>query len=466
MTKRTPPPPEASGADDVRAEMSARLKALAGPGDAGESVKSQISRAARRLSHPELTPGAVKRLWYGEVNVFAHIADHIRAASTAGSDEGFVIDADGRIRARAVPGDRPPVVVGLGRELISVELRPSGVSAGGLGSLRHWLLSMMADGRAFRVIDVDRATMSGAKSALIALDRVEEAMTRAPGRTSSLIEGMAMIADKDGVRPLDEAVLSELGISPVASYDVACYLARNLDVVVFQPIAGRIDVLAKARGAASEAVRHARAWLGSIPGPARLRILWGDGWLSELAGTGSQAAARLVRLVALERGSEKPPDYLSRRIRLADVPAIEMEPLVPMLGILSRGFDQEIFGELINRKLAQRLWVIGVDDGRATFNYIPVGPDYYGRNFFLDAIGRRISDQPDQRYGEAVERSLVEAANDQEPHFERVQARIREHADDGTAGEVRIASYGRLVVPIEGKRVVTVSSLTPPPAAA
>jgi len=461
--------PEADGGSQaIRDEMSTRLRALAGSPAAGESVKSQILRATRRLAHPQLTASIVKRLWYGEIRIVpAHLADHIRAAGEPRSEEGFIIDADGHVRARAGNGIRHhPVAVGFGRETVTIELRPSTVSAGGLGTLRNWLLSMISDPRGFRVVDVDRATLSPPSNALKALDRIEEAMKETQGRYGSLVHGMAMIADENGVRELNEAVLAELGISPESSCDVALYLARNLDVVVFQPIGGRTDVLARARGTATRAVIHARAWLACQTAPARLRIHWGEGWLSEPVPDGSIAAARLMQLVHLDHAGQKQPLYLAERIELDDVPAREMEPLRPMLSVLSRGFNQHTFNELMDRRLAHRLWAVGIDGGRATFKFVPVGPDYYGKSFAFDAVGQRVADQPDGVYGRAVEKALVEAASFSRPYFERVRARIREHGDDGTPGVVRIARYGRLVVPIDAKRVVTVSSLTPPPAVA
>lgn len=454
-----------SGAEAVRAEMSMRLRDLAGPPGAGENVKSQILRVARRLAHPELTTSFVKRLWYGEIQVVAaHLADHIRVASEPRLEDGFIIDADGRVRARMRKGEQHPVAVEFGRDMITVEIRSGGVSSGGLVTLRNWLLSMMSDTRGFRVVDVDRATLSPSSNALTALDRIEEAMKHAQGRYVPLIEGMAMIADENGVRALDEAALADLGVSPESTYDVAKYLARNLDVVVFQTIAGRVDVIARARGLITRAVVHARAWLSCQHGPARLRIHCGEGWLSEPAINGSMAAARLFQLVQFDRTGSRQPLYAAERIRLEDVPAREMEPLLPILGVLSRGFNQDIFNELVDKRLAHRLWVVGVDDGRAVFKFVPRGPDYYARSFAFDAIGQRVADQPDHAYGAAVEKALVEASTFSRPHFERVRARIREHADDGTPGEVRIANYGRMVVPIDSRRVVTISSLTPPPA--
>lgn len=443
-----------------------RLRALAGVPRAGENVKSQILRVTRHLAHPHLTFSVVKRMWYGEVNeVAAHLADHIRAVCEPRRQDGFVIDVEGHVRAR-IDGTASthPVTVGFGRDLVTVELKASTVSAGGLGTLRNWLLSMMSDRRDFRIVDLDRSVLSTSSNSLSALDVIEGMMKETQGRFRSLVEGTAMIADENGIRELNEQVLDEYGISPESTCDVARYLVRNLDVVVFQPIAGRIDVLARARGSISRAVIHARAWLACQTGPARLRIHWGEGWISEPAPTGSTAAARLVQLVHLEKTGSGVPLYRSQRIALDDLPAREMEPLGPMLNILSRGLNQHIFNELIDRRLAHRLWVVGIDDGRATFKFVPGGPDYYGPSFAFDAIGRRVSDQPDSAYGAEVEKALVEASTFSQPYFERVSARIREHADDGTPGVVRIARYGRLVVPIDARRVVTVSSLTPPPA--
>ena len=67
----------AATAEAVRQELAGRVRHLAGPVQAGESVHALIRRVARRCG---MQAGQIKRLWYQEWTVVpAHVADTLRA---------------------------------------------------------------------------------------------------------------------------------------------------------------------------------------------------------------------------------------------------------------------------------------------------------------------------------------------------------------------------------------------------
>jgi len=70
-----------SAVEDIRLEMSGKLRHLAEPVSPGESVKACLRRASIRAG---IAFGQCRRLWYGEWRVVpAHVADQIRKASDA-----------------------------------------------------------------------------------------------------------------------------------------------------------------------------------------------------------------------------------------------------------------------------------------------------------------------------------------------------------------------------------------------
>ena len=63
--------------DPVAAEMQQIVRAMADPPRPGESVKSQINRAAKQL---DLTARRTESFWYGRGRTLAIEADRLRAA--------------------------------------------------------------------------------------------------------------------------------------------------------------------------------------------------------------------------------------------------------------------------------------------------------------------------------------------------------------------------------------------------
>ena len=103
----------AATAEAIRHELRDRVRGLAEPVRAGESVQQLILRVARRAG---LNAGQVKRLWYEEWAVVpAHIADTLRA-----------LDAE-RERARAQQG---ALVHEINRSLVASMADPAAVAGG------------------------------------------------------------------------------------------------------------------------------------------------------------------------------------------------------------------------------------------------------------------------------------------------------------------------------------------------
>ena len=152
-----------------------------------------------------------------------------------------------------------------------------------------------------------------------------------------------------------------------------------------------------------------------------------------------------------------PAAYEGQRLRLDEVPECELVPFRPLLGLIGARFDTGTFGNLLGLGLGDRLTVVDVAGEATRLLYFPYGPDYYGRSWALNAIGKPIGDQPDRAYGIAVEKRYLKAAQDDTVHFERVRATIRESAGR-LAGDCRRSSYARLIVPFsEGRQRLAVA---------
>jgi hypothetical protein len=77
--QKIPPGQRMVTAEAVAEELQGRVKALAFPGQPGESVKACLNRVAREAG---LTTSEAKRIWYREMlRIPAHLADRIRTAA-------------------------------------------------------------------------------------------------------------------------------------------------------------------------------------------------------------------------------------------------------------------------------------------------------------------------------------------------------------------------------------------------
>jgi hypothetical protein len=414
-------------AEEIRREIADHLVTIAGPVGAGTSTKEIFRRLEVRLAHPEINGRMVKALWYREVkNIPAHIADHVRGQVETKPESAFVIDADGRIRSMVQNAMMAPIRGRIEPSRITLEISPSQAPYQGVATLRHWLLSLLTEPRPLRLTDLDRGTVVEVSGPLAALDRLEDWLKEAPGRPSALIDGAAMFADERGVRPLDASALELFGIHPGADYDVAAFLARNMRVVVILPEASRLHVIAGSVGRSTRAVQHAAAYLALRSEPVRLAVWWCGTWLRERETDGVAAGQQLRRLCALGKPTTPPAPYEGERVRFENVAERELAPHRLLLGLAGKPFDAAAFGRLLASGAGDRLTVVEVSGDTTKFIYYPYGPDYYNSDWPLRAIGQPIRNQPDESYGEAVERRYVEAVRDNAVHFERVRATIRE----------------------------------------
>jgi hypothetical protein len=442
-------------AEEMRREIADHLVSIAGRVPAGTSTKEIFRRLETRLAHPEINGRMVKALWYREVkSIPAHIADHIRSQVEAPPEASFVIDLDGRIRSTLQGVVLAPIRGRVEASRISLEISPSRAPYQGVATLRHWLLSQVTAPRPFRLTDLDRGVTMEASGPLAALDRLEDWLKESPGRPAALIQGPAMFADERGVKPLDAAALEFFGIHPEADFDVPAFLARNMGVVTFMIEGQGLRVLARASGRSTRAVENAAAYLAMRIETVRLSVWWGGSWLRERETDGVVAARRLRRLCNLAEPATPPALYDGERVRLEDVPAIELDPYLQILSLVGRPLESSAIGRLLAAGAGDRLTVAEVTDGVVRIVFCPYGPDYYGSNWSLRAVGRAISDQPDQAYGAAVEQRFADAFRDNVVHFERVRATIKEFGGS-TAGEHRRSSYSRLIVPfnVGGRRL-------------
>ena len=456
-------------AEDIQREIAEHLVAIAGNVPAGTSTKEIFRRIETRLAHPEINGRMVKALWYREVkNIPAHIADHVRTQVEARPDAAFVIDAEGRIRGASQGQVLAPIRGRVEASRISLEISPSQAPYQGVATLRHWLLSLLTEPRPFRLTDLDRGSVVEVSNPIAALDRLEDWLRESPGRPAALVEGPGMLADDQGVRPLDAATLASFGVHPDADYDVAAFLVRNRGVVVFFPEGPALQVLARANGRSTRAVENAAAYLALRSERVKLAVWWCGTWLRETESGGQGAAQRLRRLCSLRKPDKPPADYEGSRVRLEDVPERDLIPYRALLSLVGARFDTAAYARLLSSGVGDRLTIAEVDGASTRIVYFPYGPDYYGGTWPLRAVGRAIRDQPDANYGLAVERCYVEAARDNVVDFERVRATIRE-STGRLSGDCRRSSYSRLIVPFGegGERLaVAYSAFTPQPGTA
>ncbi len=444
-------------AEDIRREVAEHLVAIAGAVPAGTSTKEIFRRLETRLAHPEINGRMVKALWYREVkNITAHIADHIRSRVEARPEAAFVIDAEGRIRS-TTHNTLAPIRGRVEASRISLEVSPSRAPYQGVATLRHWLLSLLTEPRPMRLTDLDRGHVVDVSSPLAALDRLEDMLREAPGRPAALIEGPAMFADEHGVRPLNSEALERFGIHPEADYDITAFLARNMGVVTIVRQGDGLQVLARASAQLTRAIENAATYLALRMEPTRLGIWWCNSWLRERNADGAIAALRLRQLSQLSQPSTPPPVYEGERVRADEVSAMELAPFQPLLSLYGRRFDNGAIGQLFSLGIGDRMTIAEASSDGPRFVFFPYGPDYYGRDWALQAVGRVIRDQPDKQYGVEVERRYADALSDNVIQFERVRATIKE-SGERPGSESRRSSYSRLIVPFtEGRRRVVAS---------
>ena len=360
---------------------------------------------------------------------------------------GFAVDGRGRVVALGTPGIVAAATVRLDGERITIEVDTPSLSVPSMVVLRHWLLTLATEDKAFHIIEGPGSRAFHLESAVDALARLELLLLSRSISPSHLPATLPLVAGPRGVVPLDEEMKARLGMLRGSDREAAIRQVRSLDRIAFLPDSKGLIVLAPA-GASPDTLRHARAWLSAQGGTSiRLRVWLGQGWVNEVAGSGPAAGGRLSDLTSLQRLGSPPSAYQGRRIRAEDMSADEIRFFSPLLALAGTTFSSESFAMLLRHGFGDRLFLTGVREGQGRYIVHGQGLDYVGSLWRHKAPGLRVLDQPDREYGRHVNDRMVATATDGVPHVEEVQACIRESGDDQQLSDVRLSKYLRVAVP-------------------
>ena len=249
---------------------------------------------------------------------------------------------------------------------------------------------------------------------------------------------------------------------PDADFDAAGFAVRNLGFIKLETIE---DVLLDVEFHPDH-VRHcalaaAQAHLCQSPHRlVRLRYL-AEAWRTEVAVSAEQAARRLAELclpyVTVRTDQPFSATPLDERTLFAPVEDSSRRLLFQKWRACFQRFDDTILPFAVQRALADTLIIVGLRPGSddPVFRYIGEQFWGFGRDFFLRAIGEKVQQQPDRRYGEWVAQFYREVAHSRQPRYDRIDARIEKSARGSDY------HYDRLMLPWStpsGEVLITVSS--------
>lgn len=258
---------------------------------------------------------------------------------------------------------------------------------------------------------------------------------------------------------------------PEADFDAVGFAVRNLGYIKLETVEDLLldlefhplHVSRLAHDAAQQHLSEAHHRL------VRLRYL-AEEWRTELAVNAEQAARRLGELCApyvvpvVERQPFTVTPQGNRRLFDPEEDAA-LRLLFQKWRACFQQFDDSVLPFAARRGLADRMLIVGVRSigEDPVFRYI--GEQYwgFGRDFFLRAVGQKVRQQPDSRYGEWVAQFYQEVAASRQPRFDRIEARIEKSARG------RDYRYDRLMLPWStpsGEVLVTVCSRFLPEASA
>jgi len=220
--------------------------------------------------------------------------------------------------------------------------------------------------------------------------------------------------------PSDSAALLDLLGDPAPDFDPVGFVVRNLGFVQYELFADNFaQITLFPKRVAMPALRAVQQRI--LDGPVRVfRLDYLDDetkrWTQELAMNPREAIGRLNRLCGAYAEGPAAPGYDMEPLDLGAVMADECHPAHPLLRKWRSAFhhfDDGVMPFLAKNGLASHSMVIGVDPKHPdpTFRFIGEGYSVYGGDFFLRAVGHKVADQPDKRYGEWVAASATFAAS-------------------------------------------------------
>lgn len=263
--------------------------------------------------------------------------------------------------------------------------------------------------------------------------------------------------------PADGAALLDLLGDPKPDFDPVGFVVRNLGFVQYEVFADsfaqitlfpkRVTLQALAavqRRILSDTVRVFR--LDYLDDETKL-------WTQELAMNPREAIGKLNRLCGTYAEGAVREGYEVEPLDLGAVMADERHPAHSLLRKWRSAFhqfDDGIMPFIAKHGLASQSMVIGIDPKRPEpiFRFIGEGYAIYGGDYFLRAVGQKVADQPDKRYGEWVAPFYSEVASTWQPRLDRCSAPIK----DATRPHLR---YERLILPwstASGEVLLTLST--------
>jgi hypothetical protein len=249
-----------------------------------------------------------------------------------------------------------------------------------------------------------------------------------------------------------------------ADYDPLSYAVRNLGFVLIVERPGFLRLRLRPLLVSSRAVA-AMFYALAERRPARSAIAWFDGtWHDELCGGPKQLYRRLTEILHGSARSFVAEPYLATRRSLDAVLNPPGHPFAPLLKSWLAGSRDDLLASAQRQGLWERAMVAEQDPATGVFRFRHSGGSIqlYGAEWRDQAVGVRISEQPDGAYGRWIEQGCAAVNEAGAARVELVHAAVT-----GSDGKIHRWRYERLMLPFaaaDGRGLVmSISARDPGP---
>lgn len=265
------------------------------------------------------------------------------------------------------------------------------------------------------------------------------------------MQRLTMLVTPDGkwIFPNSDEFYAALG-DPDPDYDAIGFAVKNLGFIKFEVIEKSIieielhprNVELAALLAVQQQLLSSRVQLSRIK-------YFRDGWKSEISSSMEQTIERLSELCApivspteTELYSCEPRDFST----LFDEDN-QFRVLAQKWRVSFGHFDPTVISIALRHQLLPRLIVAGIKrrDTDPIFRFIGDGHKWVGDDYHVNGVGQKVSNQPDQDYGEWVSEYFRSVAVSGEPRYDLVTAKLR--YEDEVGKPRRTVCYERLLLP-------------------
>jgi hypothetical protein len=258
-----------------------------------------------------------------------------------------------------------------------------------------------------------------------------------------------MLVSGDGRWMLEDSAEFRAALGdPEPDYDAAAFAVKNLGFIKFQILDNSIiEIDLHPHNVEIPALLAVQQQI--VTSPIKLfRIKYFENsWRSEILCSAELAAARLSELCAPRFALSAKDSFLVEPQDYTKLFESEEGPLQLMAQKwrMSFGhFDPSLITFAIKKDLLSRLIIVGVKPRGAEpiFRFIGDGhTNWLDSNYHLHAIGARVADQPDKKYGEWVSQFYKSVASTGQPRYDYVTAAIEKPTGTFTT------RYERLLLP-------------------